>query len=250
MRMSCAISFHDIALFRPLIIVRQRYEMEELASEAKTKSIDSFLIEKTYQSLTEASKNIQVSAGIFVIIVATISIVVFSEAVEDMISVPLLGLKLKRWYAAEVFLVAIAANMYRFFTLQAYALLLQYKLATLLKKAGEVSYPWYIANPTVFNFHGLIWSLKGSSLLPKRVQFIPKILKFLYFFFGALYPVFVAWIIGEAVDFAWHWWVSSALAIVLITSTFIVIFSLPDIKLRGGFIRGMDHSDPYSLKDL
>ena len=224
--------------------------MGEIDNEAKTKSIDPFLLEKTYQSLTEASKNTQVSAGIFVILVTTISIVVFSESVEEMISVPLLGLKLKRWYAAEVFLVAIAANFYRFFTLQSYALLIQYKFATLLKEVGEVSYPWYINYPTVFNFHGLLWSLKGLSLLPKRVQVIPRVLTVSYTFFGALYPIYVALIIGKAVHFAWHWWASIALTIILIASSFIVILSLPDIKLRGDFIRGMDQSDPYSLNNL
>ena len=215
-------------------------ETKTKIDENNPKPIDKFLMDKTYQSIVETSKNIQVYSGIFVILIAVISIVVFSEAVEDMISVPFLGLKLQRWYAAEVFMVAIAANFYRFFALQAYVVLISHKFALLLKESGAETYPWHINYPSVFNFHGLITTIQPPDLLPKRVKIIPKILILFYSIFGIIYPLFVAWFIGSAVNFGWHWWISCGLAVILIVSTLIITFGMPGKLKRGIFIGIME----------
>src|SRR5437763_12978916 len=97
-------------------------------------SVDAFYLDKVYENCIKAQERVGESSTIFIVLVATESILAFADTSGADVTLPILGVSVSKWLAIEALTVLSCAAMYRMVSLTCYSRILRFKLSSYLAK--------------------------------------------------------------------------------------------------------------------
>lgn len=182
-----------------------------------------FALDSVQKSISEIGKREIAQVGLFALLMAATSIVVLADLTDSEISLPIMGLKLRRWLAADVLLVLTSLALYRFVVTLGIYRLLRAKASKLMRQANAIDLLWIVQYPSFWWFHGTV--LDHYSRFGKIIGYIPAALVSV----GALlYFPLLLWRCGSASGFDLAWIIAATLSIVFVVLSLTLILSAPD----------------------
>ena len=202
--------------------------MEKAMNSSKCESHDAdsnddadllmFEIDKTLSACHEAQKKRQGAFNLFLVMLTMLAIITFSAETKQEVTIPIIQLKLSKWYAAELLLILTCGSFFRMMSMHAYARMLRRKVASLF---GKRRIPWNIEYPSVFEY-SVISQNTGARLVP-FVMFVVLIGG------GYVFPILCAAIVGINTEYAVPWIIACAISLLFLTGTVVVFMQVGKI---------------------
>lgn len=112
-----------------------------------------FQLEGTHKALIESGKSTTSAIGQMLILLAFSVLIISNDRAQgddELFAIPILGLELSRWPAANIVLLLTAAASYRMLLLARFHQLRLVRLETLLEQAGWNNSTWAIEYPSLY----------------------------------------------------------------------------------------------------
>ncbi len=148
------------------------------------------------------------------------------KAAGGVLTLPFIGLKLRKLYVAEIAAVLTCASVYRTLSLVTYERLIRFRLERLLLDSNWDSVTWALEYPSVFYLArriSEIFETKGPTLI--------RLLAFIITAF-CLVPLYCLYCLGGKSGFTPSVWIALILTILLIAATVYIYKTTPKLVER------------------
>jgi len=194
----------------------------ERTAEKESEFLD-FELGRVADCLFEAGRQSSHDSMLFLVLLASTSLLAFPEDPSKEVTVPAFGFNLKMAYAAEALIVLTCAALYRLLASRHMEKLLGCKVRKLIEQRGRPNLnPWYLYYPSLSNFHGHMFDSTSH-----RIRGLSYGFGFLYFVFGFLCVVVLLIRLGFVYTVSPHWFVAAVLTAALLTASLILLADLP-----------------------
>ena len=180
-----------------------------------------FHLQAALACVGECDKQYVTAMNISLLLIASASLVTFSEISEDKISVPSLGFALPQAHAAEVLLILASASFLRAMALASHMFMVRLKVRQILLKEGDSSYPWYVGFPSPYVFFSVFSHVSGWT------KIISRSFNMTVNFLVLLGPIFLWLKLGAMTSYNLHWAISFCLGLLLLLTGFLIRENFP-----------------------
>jgi hypothetical protein len=159
-----------------------------------------FVIEKTYASFIESEKAIAASFLTYLLLICLCALLIFGTGIlaEDKVTVPLLGLVIKKSYASMIVLILTCGAFYWYTTSSLHNYLLLNKLLILLEDyyGRFPEKPWHLRYPSFLLSSILPYSM--ALRLNCLLAFYGTLIFYSLILIGYFLPLYFAWRIADS----------------------------------------------------
>jgi|SRR5215470_5563560 len=190
-----------------------------------------FALDKSSATLFEAGKEASRCFFIFVMLLSSTIVIIFAASTSEDIPIPVVGLKLRPVYAAEIFLILAVAYFCQYFTLLFSEMILRKKYERLLAASGMPAVEWYSRYPSFAHFHGIM-----APSLSKNVQRLAGVFQLITIGMGFVLPIYLEYRIRRILgSWSLHFFIGAFVIAFFIISSIILFKEMKAVNFEKVF---------------